>query len=74
MDCARCKCPHESTGNKCGRNPACPIHGDCGADPAVLYALSYQDRQLLLRLRIAPTDSSDDIQQVRQADEDRFKP
>jgi hypothetical protein len=74
MDCARCKCPHESTGNKCGRNPACPIHGDSGTDPVRPYLLSFNDRRFLHGMRIAPTDSSDDIQQVRQADEDRFKP
>ena len=72
-DVARCLCPHGSDGKKCGRNLACPFHGNCSKDPLVSYFLSYQDKAALRRLKIDPEDA-DAIQQIRQADEDRFRP
>lgn len=74
-DVARCLCPHGSDGKKCGRNLACPFHGNCSKDPKddFPYVLTYQDKAALRRLRIDPEDG-DAIQQIRQADEDRFRP
>ena len=73
MDIARCLCPKDSTGTKCGRNLDCPFHGVNPADPIRPYALTENDKRFLRTQRIAPFDGSDDIQQVRQADEDRFR-
>jgi hypothetical protein len=66
MDSARCLCVHDT------RSPRCPIHGDSGVDPIKPYRLSEADRQLLHSFRIAVADSAE-IQQVRQAEEDRFR-
>ena len=71
-DVARCLCPHDSTGNKCGRNAACPFHGFTSQSPLIPYALSYQDKAALRRMKIDPEDGPA-IQQIRQADEDRFR-
>lgn len=71
-DVARCQCPRDSTGTKCGRNPLCAIHGDSAADPLPPYTLTYEDKKLLRSFRIAVGDS-EEIQQIRQADEDRFR-
>jgi hypothetical protein len=73
MDTARCLCPHDSQGVKCGRNTGCPFHGDHGKDPIRSWALSENDRRMLKGMRIATTDPAE-IAQVRQADEDRFRP
>jgi hypothetical protein len=71
-DVARCRCPIDSAGAKCGRNVLCPIHGDSPKDPVTPWVLNDKDRAQLKAMRIATTDS-EDIQQVRQADEDRFR-
>lgn len=71
-DVARCKCPHDSTGAKCGRHPACAFHGDSPKDPIKPYALTETDKALLRTMKIQIFDSVE-IQQVRQADEDRFR-
>lgn len=67
MDTARCTCP------QAGRNPTCPFHGDSGKDPIKPWRLSEEDRKKLRDMRIAFTDS-EEIQQVRKLDEDRFRP
>jgi hypothetical protein len=72
MDSARCRCLQDPAGQRVGCNPACPIHGTSGADPIKPYRLSEADRQLLHSFRIAVADSAE-IQQVRQAEEDRFR-
>lgn len=69
----RCLCPHDHAGTKCGRNLGCPIHGWASADPLVDWRLTVEDRALLKVMRVTAEDSSD-IQRVRQADEDRFRP
>jgi hypothetical protein len=71
-DVARCLCPKDSTGNKCGRNTDCPFHGDTPKEPQKPYVLTVRDREVLKSMRIATADS-DAIQQVRQADEDRWR-
>ena len=71
-DVARCACPKDSSGTKCGRTPTCPIHGDSARDPLKPYVLTISDRELLKSMRIQVTDSAA-IQDVRQADEDRFR-
>lgn len=72
MDSARCRCIQDVAGKVVARSAICPIHGDSGKDPITPYRLTEQDRQLLRTNRIAVTDS-EAIQQVRQADEDRFR-
>jgi hypothetical protein len=62
-DVARCLCPAAR----------CPIHGDSPKDPLKPYAINENDKRMLRQMRIAPFDP-DEIEQVRQADEDRFKP
>lgn len=71
-DVARCICPHDSQQQKCGLNRLCPIHGDSAKDPIRPYALTWTDRKLLKAMRIGLEDSAE-IQDVRQADEDRFR-
>lgn len=71
-DVARCTCPKDSTGQKCGRNLDCPFHGFNPADPQVAWSLNPHDRAALRRLRIDPEDT-EAIQQVRQAEEDRWR-
>ncbi len=71
-DVARCLCPHGSDGKKCGSHAFCPIHGPADRDPKIPYELSLTDRKMLRLNKIDPEDS-DAIQQVRQADEDRFR-
>lgn len=78
-DVARCRCklPQGPHGTWLGTEPSdpsrCAIHGPSAPDPALPYRLTYNDRQFLRSVKVAPIDP-DDIQQVRQADEDRFKP
>jgi hypothetical protein len=62
MDIARCLCPAAR----------CPFHGDSPKDPIKPYVLTQSDHTLLKSLRIAPFDTRE-IEQVRQADEDRFR-
>ncbi len=66
MDSARCRCAPETV------NVGCPIHGISGPDPIKPYRLSENDRTLLSSFRISTVDP-DDLAQVRQADEDRWK-
>lgn len=70
MEHARCKCLHDSAGARTSRHIDCPIHGFTGMDPKVDWALTPVDRQFLRVNRIA----ADDIEEVRKADEDRFRP
>lgn len=72
-DVARCLCPHGSDGKKCGRNLGCPFHGNSSKDPLITYFLTYKDKTELRQMKIDPEDGTE-IQQLRQADEDRFKP
>jgi hypothetical protein len=71
MDSARCRCPLHVDGSR-GRHLDCPIHGFSGGDPKVPYALTQTDKTFLRTMRIDPYDHAA-IQEVRQADEDRFK-
>ena len=71
-DVARCRCPIDSAGTKCGVNPACPIHGYSAPNPLKPYVLSQADRDLLKSMRIAIT-TTDDIEETRKADENRWK-
>ena len=71
-DVARCTCPKDSTGTKCGRAPTCAFHGDTPKDPIKPYLLTVADRDVLKGMRIAVTDSAA-IQEVRKADEDRWR-
>jgi hypothetical protein len=71
-DVARCTCPKDSAGTKCGRNLDCAFHGINPADPIKPYALTENDKRFLRTQKIAPF-GSEEIQQIRQADEDRFK-
>lgn len=59
-DVARCLCPKTE----------CPIHGTVTSTPKIAWNLSTQDRAWLIRHGIGPGD----IEDARQADEDRFKP
>lgn len=68
MDTARCRCPQDSTGAKCGHNAACPIHGYSAPNPLKPYVLSENDRRMLTGMRIGLHDAST----VWQADQDRF--
>jgi hypothetical protein len=70
-DVARCRCPQDSQGTKCGYNPACPIHGYSAPNPLTPYILNENDRRMLQGMKIALTSSAE-IQAVRQAEEDRF--
>lgn len=72
MESARCKCPHDSEGVKCGRSPLCAIHGISGADPIKPWVLGWTDKRLLRSMRISPEDAAE-IAAVREADEQRFK-
>lgn len=72
MDSARCICPPDGDGKRACDLPSCPIHGAVTKWPLVPYRLSENDRKMLRSFRIATTDTTD-IQDVRQADEDRFK-
>lgn len=72
MDSARCRCPHDAQGTKCGQSPACPIHGYSAPNPLKPYILSENDRRMLAGMRIALHDAAA-IQETRQADEDRFR-
>jgi hypothetical protein len=72
-DVARCICPKTSDGTKCGRNLDCPFHGMSSADPLQPYALTENDKRFLRTNKIAPF-GSDEIEDVRRADENRFKP
>lgn len=63
-DVARCLCQLDRA--------RCPIHGDSPKHPVKPYVLSENDRTMLKTMRIATTDSAE-IQQVRQADEDRWR-
>jgi len=62
MDIARCLCPAAR----------CPFHGPSSPDPIQPYALTENDKRFLRTNKIAPF-GSDEIQQVRQADEDRWR-
>lgn len=73
MDTVRCLCPTDSLGARCGRHPACAIHGVCSVDPIMPYQLSDYDRKLLSSFRIA-TVTAADIAETRAADEGRFNP
>ena len=72
MEHARCKCIHDANGERQGRHPECPFHGFTSETPKLAWELSVSDRQFLKVNRISPLDMND-IQQVRQADEHRFK-
>lgn len=72
MDSARCRCPRDSVGATCGVHPACPIHGPSGPDPVKPYVLIENDRRFLKSMRIAAIDTAA-IEDVRKADENRFK-
>lgn len=73
MESARCLCPHDSQGKKCGRHQGCPIHGYSSPNPLISYFLTYTDKTILRGMRIDPEDTVA-IQEIRQADEDRFNP
>jgi hypothetical protein len=66
MDTARCLC------TSIARALRCPFHGDSPKDPLKPYVLTDSDKAILRSMRIAFTDSAE-IQQIRQADEDRFR-
>ena len=72
MDVVRCKCPTDSAGTKCGRNAACAIHGDHSPVPLRAWILSHSDKDLLRSMRIAVL-TADEIEELRKADEDRFR-
>lgn len=72
MDSVRCTCPRDSYGARRDRNPACAIHGVAGDTPLIDWTLTREDRAFLRTNKIDPEDSAA-IQQVRQADEDRWK-
>jgi hypothetical protein len=74
-----CACPHDSKNTRMSRNPLCPLHGDA-YDPN---RYEFNDNDCLWlkkKMRISPlspeqfAEQQAEIQQVRQADEDRFKP
>jgi hypothetical protein len=69
-----CLCPKEANGNRCGRNLLCPEHGDV-AMRSGRYEFTDADKAWLRQVRIGALtrEELDDIQQVRQADEDRFR-
>jgi hypothetical protein len=74
-----CLCPHDSRNTRMSRNPLCPEHGDTALDPN-RYEFNDIDRLWLKhKLRISPlspeafAQQQADIQQIRQADEDRFR-
>lgn len=71
-DVARCRCPHDSQNVKCGVSPACPIHGYSAPNPLKPYVLTAGDKELLKSLRIAVL-AAGEIEELRQADEDRFR-
>lgn len=68
MDSARCQCPIDSKGTRCGRNLDCAIHGFTAGDPAIPWVLSSMDRVMLRKNWIDPEDSAE-IQAVRESDE-----
>lgn len=72
MDTARCRCTHDAAGVRQTRNLDCPIHGFSAGDPKVPYALTQSDKTMLRTMRIDPYDHAA-LQELRQADEDRFK-
>jgi hypothetical protein len=66
MDTARCRCsPGIIRGD-------CPIHGISTPDPLKPYALTQTDKDMLRTMRIAVMDS-DEIQAIRQSEEDRWR-
>ena len=71
MDSARCQCPVDSQGTKCGRNMDCPIHGFTSADPRIPWYLNENDRKMLKSFRIGEPE---DIEAIRKLDEGRFNP
>jgi hypothetical protein len=73
MDHARCTCPLDSLGARMSRNPVCALHGVTYSEPQIPYVLTLNDKKFLRSIKIAPIDSQD-IEDVRKADEDRFKP
>jgi hypothetical protein len=73
MDAVRCRCPYDSNGTRCGRHPACAIHGMHGIDPLVPYLLNESDKAILRGMRIGWCDAAA-IAEVRHAEEQRFNP
>ena len=69
-----CTCPKETNGNRCGRNILCVEHGDV-AMRTDRYEYTDADRVWLRRTKIGPLtrEELDEIEYVRQADEDRFR-
>ena len=72
MDTARCLCPTNTLGERFGVHSGCPFHGFTPADPVRPYKLSENDRQFLKSMRIQVMDTQS-IEEVRKADEDRFR-
>ena len=72
MESARCRCPVDSQGTRCGRHPGCAIHGMSSVDPSIPWLLTAPDRAMLKSFRIATVDA-EDLTQLREADQERFK-
>ena len=72
MEHARCLCARDGESKLLQQHYGCPFHGYTSFFPKVPYVLTWNDKRLLHSLRVDPEDSAA-IQDVRQADEDRFK-
>jgi hypothetical protein len=77
----RCPCPHERNGNRCGRNPLCPEHGDAAID-LHRYEYTDKDRRWLRESKFGDLtreeldeieQDSNPIHEARKADEDRWR-
>lgn len=72
MENARCLCARDADGKIASQHFGCPFHGHTSFFPKVSWFLTFNDKRFLRSMRIDPEDTGD-IQDVRQADEDRFK-
>lgn len=69
-----CPCPINAFGIRCGQNPFCPEHGDAAMIPG-RYEYTEPDKVFLKagHFGVLTREELDEIEAVRQADENRFR-